>query len=53
MSKYVKKPVVVEAVKWNGNNIEEVKAFMKEQLDKLHFESMDAYKKWENIKFDM
>lgn len=42
MSKYVKKPVVVEAVKWNGNNIEEVKAFMKEQLDKLHFESMDA-----------
>ena len=32
MSKYVKKPVVVEAVK----------EFMKEQLDKLHFESMDA-----------
>lgn len=42
MAKYVKKPVVVEAVKWNGNNIEEVKEFMKEQLDKLHFESMDA-----------
>lgn len=42
MSKYVKKPVVVEAVKYNGNNIEEVKEFMKEQLDKLHFESMDA-----------
>lgn len=30
MAKYVKKPVVVEAVKWNGNNIEEVKEFMKE-----------------------
>lgn len=30
MSKYVKKPVVVEAVKYNGNNIEEVKEFMKE-----------------------
>ena len=41
MSKYVKKPVVVEAVKYNGNNIEEVKEFMKEQIDKLNFERLD------------
>lgn len=31
MAKYRKKPVVIEAVKWTGNNIPEIAAFMMPQ----------------------
>ena len=30
MSKYRKKPVVVEAVQWTGENVEEIEEFMKD-----------------------
>lgn len=30
--KYIKKPVVIEAVQWNGTNLEEIKAFVGEAL---------------------
>ena len=32
MSKYRKKPVVIEAIQWNGINLEELKWFMKEKF---------------------
>lgn len=28
MKRYRKKPVVIEAVQWDGNNLEEIKSFM-------------------------
>lgn len=31
--KYKKKPVEVEAIQWNGNNLEEIKKFVGEQLE--------------------
>ena len=30
--KYRKKPIVIEAIQWNGINLEELKWFMKEQF---------------------
>ena len=30
--KYRKKPVIIEAIQWNGLNLEEIKWFMKEQF---------------------
>ncbi len=30
--KYRKKPVIIEAIQWNGINLEEIKWFMKEQF---------------------
>ena len=30
--KYRKKPVVIEAIQWNGTNLEEIKAFVGESL---------------------
>ena len=37
--KYRKKPVVIEAVQWNGNNLEEIKGFAG---DSLIYEIFDA-----------
>ena len=36
--KYRKKPVVIEAVQWTGNNLEELRAFVPEQHrnNKIH-----------------
>lgn len=31
--KYKKKPVVIEAIQWIGNNLEEIKNFVGEQLE--------------------
>lgn len=31
--KYRKKPVVIEAIQWNGINLEELKFFMKEKIN--------------------
>lgn len=31
--KYIKKPVVIEAIQWNGINIEEIKEFAKEKIE--------------------
>lgn len=31
--KYRKKPVVIEAIQWNGNNLNEIKEFVGESLD--------------------
>lgn len=33
VQKYRKKPVVVEAIQWNGLNLEEIKNFVGESLD--------------------
>lgn len=30
--RYRKKPVIIEAIQWNGINLEEIKWFMKEQF---------------------
>lgn len=30
--KYVKKPVVIEAIQWNGTNLEEIKEFVGDSL---------------------
>ena len=32
MSKYRKKPVVIEAVQWNGNNVNEILEFAKDSF---------------------
>lgn len=39
VKKYIKKPIVVEAIQWTGLNLEEVKAFVGEHLK---YEIMDA-----------
>ena len=31
--KYRKKPVVIEAIQWNGDNLNEIKEFVGESLD--------------------
>lgn len=33
MAKYVKKPVVIEAIRWTGNNIEELEEFALNEND--------------------
>ena len=43
--KYRKKPVVVEAIQWNGHNLEEIKEFVG---DSLIYEIFDAT--WEGDK---
>lgn len=32
MAQYKKKPVVIEAVQWNGTNLDEVRAFVPEEV---------------------
>lgn len=41
-SKYVKKPVVIEAVVWNGNNKEEIEEFITTQ--EYSFERPEVYR---------
>ena len=36
--KYRKKPVVVEAVKWTGENVKEIAAFMGSSKRRLHYQ---------------
>ena len=38
MKKYVKKPVVVQAVEYNGANKEEIEAFVEKKLDTVYTE---------------
>ncbi len=33
--KYIKRPVVVEAIQWDGTNLDEIKAFAGENIKKL------------------
>ena len=33
VSKYKKKPIVIEAVQWNGKNLDEVKSFVEDSLE--------------------
>lgn len=47
MTKYRKKPVIIEAVQWNGRNFDEIMNFMKEDHgNKLNYENEEehAYK---------
>lgn len=37
--KYRKKPVVIEAMQWNGDNANEVRDFVKDSLRKLEYGS--------------
>ncbi len=39
MAKYVKKPVVIEAIRWTGNNIEELEEFALNDIDQFSFEA--------------
>lgn len=41
MKKYRKKPVVIEAVKWNGHNLDEVKKFTGNHADVKYDEQGD------------
>lgn len=36
--KFRKKPIVIDAVRWNGNNLDELRAFVPEQFrhNKIH-----------------
>jgi hypothetical protein len=43
MGKYRKKPIVVEAVQWSGNNIEEVRDFASSQSLPVTFEPGRVY----------
>ena len=38
MKKYIKKPVVIEAVQYNGANKEEIEAFVEKKLDTVYTE---------------
>lgn len=43
-NKFRKKPVVIEAVQWNGKNINEIKEFTKSYLrNKSKFKFLDHY----------
>lgn len=43
-NKFRKKPVVIEAVQWNGKNINEIKEFTKSSLrNKSKFKFLDHY----------
>lgn len=39
--KYRKKPVVIEAIQWNGINLEELKWFMKEKFNGTSVSEID------------
>jgi hypothetical protein len=39
MGKYRKKPVVIEALQWNGTNIQEMFSFLGHKQDENYFES--------------
>ena len=41
MSKFRKKPVVIEAVQWRGNNLTEILHFMKEKSEEVYTGSAD------------
>lgn len=41
--KYVKKPVVIEAVQWNGNNREEIELFMDNAKRDFTFKRKDCF----------
>lgn len=43
MPKFIKKPVVIEAIQWNGKNFDEVMQFMKENHGhKVNYENAEA-----------
>lgn len=42
VNRYRKKPVVIEAIKWTGDNYEDVKDFVKENLSKVTFTQYDV-----------
>ena len=41
VNKYRKKPVIVEAIQWNGDNLEEIEKFVGKHLDWWCFENPD------------
>ena len=41
MTKYRKKPVVVEAVRWTGSNLEEIRNFVGNDLIENYIEHFD------------
>ena len=42
MAKYVKKPVVIEAIQWNGYNLQEIKEFTGNSADVQYDETEDG-----------
>ena len=41
INKYKRKPTVVEAIQWDGNNLEEIEKFVGKHLDWWRFENPD------------